>query len=188
MMYCIALAALLLASPLAGMAAATQPAVPARVMIVSIDGLRSHDRWRVDHGGAPAHDRIVRGLNLVRERRRLYAGLLAVIDLNGEPAFEEYWNSHHAIVEDDNVCICRSRYDLAERLGIAEITMFRRNSCWTRADVPLGRGGYGNQPEAARRSMRDCRADSAAVAAAVSGARKGSAGTTSSRWFGAPGR
>jgi len=40
MMYCIALAALLLASPLAGMAAATQPAVPARVMIVSIDGLR----------------------------------------------------------------------------------------------------------------------------------------------------
>ena len=51
---------------------------------VSIDGGRAHNGWRVDHKGTPAHDKIVRGLNLVRERR-VFAGLLAVVDLNTEP-------------------------------------------------------------------------------------------------------
>lgn len=52
---------------------------------VSIDGQRSHNLWRVDHRGSPAHDRIVSGLNLVRGHRRLYSGLLTVIDLSFEP-------------------------------------------------------------------------------------------------------
>jgi SAM-dependent methyltransferase len=60
-----------------------------------------------------------------------------LFDLNGESAFKQYWNDHHAIVEDDNVCICRSRYDPAERLATAEITMFRRDRAWKRADVTL---------------------------------------------------
>jgi SAM-dependent methyltransferase len=69
--------------------------------------------------------------------RSLRPGGAFLFDLNGEAAFQKYWNSHHAIVEDDNVCVCRSRYDSAERLGIADITMFRHNSYWTRADVTL---------------------------------------------------
>ena len=52
---------------------------------VSIDGGRHHNRWRVNHGEKPAYDRIVEGLNLVLQRRRFFAGLQAVIDLNNEP-------------------------------------------------------------------------------------------------------
>lgn len=52
---------------------------------VSIDGGYAHNRWRVDHGGRPAYDAIVSGLNLVRRCPRLFAGLLAVVDLDTEP-------------------------------------------------------------------------------------------------------
>lgn len=69
--------------------------------------------------------------------RALRPGGVFLFDLNGEAAFEKYWNAHHGIVEDDNVCICRARYDGAQRLGTADITMFRRNASWTRSDVTL---------------------------------------------------
>lgn len=52
---------------------------------VSIDGDIEHNRWRVDHSGKQAHDKIVRGLELVRKRKRMFAGLLAVVDLSSEP-------------------------------------------------------------------------------------------------------
>src|SRR5204863_337763 len=67
----------------------------------------------------------------------LRRGGVFLFDLNGEQAFEQYWNSHHAIVEDDNVCICRSSYDSVDRLGTVQLTMFRRDSTWTRSDVSL---------------------------------------------------
>jgi len=69
--------------------------------------------------------------------RSLCPGGLCLFDLNGEPAFERYWNSHHAIVEEDNVCICRSQYDTAGRLGTVAITMCRHDPEWTRWDATL---------------------------------------------------
>jgi sulfatase maturation enzyme AslB (radical SAM superfamily) len=52
---------------------------------VSIDGGRDHNRWRVGHGGAPAYDRIIKGLDLLRQRRRIFSGLQAVVDLSNNP-------------------------------------------------------------------------------------------------------
>jgi uncharacterized protein len=52
---------------------------------VSIDGPREiHDRCRVDHGGRGSHDRVVRGLGLLRDGD-LDWGLLCVIPLGADP-------------------------------------------------------------------------------------------------------
>jgi SAM-dependent methyltransferase len=70
-------------------------------------------------------------------RQALLPGGIFLFDLHGETAFERYWNSHHAIVESDNVCICRSRYDRTLRLGTVDLTLFRLLSQWTRSDVTI---------------------------------------------------
>ena len=49
---------------------------------VSIDGSKRNNRYRIDHRGVEAYERIVKGLNLIRERKNLYSGLLCVVDLD----------------------------------------------------------------------------------------------------------
>jgi len=56
---------------------------------VSIDGPKHiHDRGRVGHDGQGTYDRVLEGINKLREHRNsafLFSGLLAVIDLKSDP-------------------------------------------------------------------------------------------------------
>lgn len=60
-----------------------------------------------------------------------------LFDLNGDDAFLTYWNETNAIVEDDQVCVMRSEYDEESRVGTCNITTFRQNGAWTRADFTV---------------------------------------------------
>lgn len=53
---------------------------------LSLDGGRRQNRYRIGHDGKPAFDKIINGLNLLKERKRIFSGLLCVIDLNSNPA------------------------------------------------------------------------------------------------------
>ncbi|MFD0315591.1 radical SAM protein [Streptomyces flavalbus] len=53
---------------------------------VSLDGPpRANDRHRLTHAGRSSADSAVRGIELLRSRPRLFAGLLAVVDLANDP-------------------------------------------------------------------------------------------------------
>ena len=56
---------------------------------ISLDGPRAvNDRHRLDHAGSSSHDAVVNAIELIRSKpewRRLYGGLLAVIDLRNDP-------------------------------------------------------------------------------------------------------
>jgi SAM-dependent methyltransferase len=60
-----------------------------------------------------------------------------LFDLNMEEGFRERWRGSHGIVEEDHVCVVRTRYDAAARRGEAAITLFRREDEWSRRDLVL---------------------------------------------------
>ena len=52
---------------------------------VSIDGGEFQNKSRIFHTGEEAHKKIIKGLELIKKRKRLWSGILAVIDLNNDP-------------------------------------------------------------------------------------------------------
>lgn len=69
--------------------------------------------------------------------KHLKAGAPFLFDLNGEDAFDRYWNDTNAIVETDMVCVLRSEYTADSRLARCQITLFQQTNSWERNDFIL---------------------------------------------------
>ena len=70
--------------------------------------------------------------------RALEDGGLFLFDLNVEEGYRERWRGSFGIVEDDYVCVVRSRFDPEEGVAKASITIFRPNdSSWGRTELEL---------------------------------------------------
>lgn len=67
----------------------------------------------------------------------LRKGGLFVFDLNMLESFETMWRGDMADVQDNAVAVTRGRYDPDQRLGRAEVTMFRLDGGWQRSDVTV---------------------------------------------------
>jgi SAM-dependent methyltransferase len=83
-------------------------------------------------------------LNL-RELAAVFANVYAVLlpggfflfDLITEKGLLETWNGYFNVVEDDHVYINRNSYNLEERTGKFEATIFRLENAWKRSDIVL---------------------------------------------------
>ncbi len=61
-----------------------------------------------------------------------------LFDLNGEEAFDLYWNTTDAVVADDRVCVLRMEYDSETRQATCNATQFEGGPPnWTRTDFTL---------------------------------------------------
>ncbi len=68
----------------------------------------------------------------------LVGGGLFVFDMNMQESFETLWQGTFATVEPEHVSVTRGSYSPEERLGRAQITMFRlENGAWQRSDVAV---------------------------------------------------
>jgi SAM-dependent methyltransferase len=72
-------------------------------------------------------------------RHALVPGGLFVFDLNMVEAFETLWRGSFSSVEDGAVGITNGSYDAAEKIGRAQVTLFRAESgdLWRRSDVTV---------------------------------------------------
>ncbi|HEX8707061.1 MAG TPA: class I SAM-dependent methyltransferase [Pyrinomonadaceae bacterium] len=78
--------------------------------------------------------------------RALVPGGFFLFDMNMEKAFLEYWAEYFAVVEEDDVCILRGRYDREARTGTYEITMFcRTEDQWRRSDALITERCYSSK-------------------------------------------
>ncbi|HEX8985598.1 MAG TPA: class I SAM-dependent methyltransferase, partial [Bryobacteraceae bacterium] len=81
------------------------------------------------------------GLDSVFENvaRALAPGGLFVFDLNMQEAFESLWRGSFSSVEDEAVGITSGSYDAAEKIGSAQVTLFRKEGAgvWRRDDVTV---------------------------------------------------
>ena len=75
-------------------------------------------------------------------RRALRGGASFLFDLNMEEGFRERWHGSFGIVEDDHVCVVRSRFLAQDAAGEFLATIFRNESGWTRSDVLLRQRCY----------------------------------------------
>jgi SAM-dependent methyltransferase len=65
-------------------------------------------------------------------------GGLFVFDMNMQESFETLWQGTFATVEPEHVSVTRGSYNADEKIGRAQITMFRQNEgAWTRSDVEV---------------------------------------------------
>ncbi len=67
----------------------------------------------------------------------LREGGLFLFDLNMAAGFRKDWHDEFSIVEEDNVCILRSRYNPDEKLARFMATIFYRDDGWQRSDLTL---------------------------------------------------
>jgi len=68
----------------------------------------------------------------------LLPGGLFLFDLNMEEGYRARWRGSFAIVQEDNVCIVRARYDADSKIGRNDITMFPlAERTWQRSDLAL---------------------------------------------------
>ncbi len=79
---------------------------------------------------------------LLKVFSNVYAGLqvngLFLFDLNMEEGYRERWRGSFGIVEDDYVCVVRSRFDPDAGVARASITIFRpKDGGWGRTDLEL---------------------------------------------------
>ena len=72
----------------------------------------------------------------------LEPGARFLFDLNMEAGYRERWQRSAAIVEDDHVCVMRSRFLQAEGVGEYLVTVFRRQPEWVRADITFRQRCY----------------------------------------------
>lgn len=72
-------------------------------------------------------------------RGALAPGGLFAFDLNMEAAFETLWRGSFSSMEETAVGVTTGSYDAAERLGRAQVTLFRPESgeLWRRSDVTV---------------------------------------------------
>ncbi len=78
--------------------------------------------------------------------RCLAAGAYFIFDLNRESVFEKYWNLHYIITEDDHVCASRANYRVDEKIARCDITMFRLDEAWRRADTVISQRCHAMEP------------------------------------------
>ncbi len=77
-------------------------------------------------------------------RAALVPGGFFCFDLNMRECFETLWRGSYASVEDDRVGVTRGSYEPVERLGRADVTLFRREGeLWRRSDVAVLERCYG---------------------------------------------
>lgn len=62
---------------------------------------------------------------------------LFVFDLNMRESFETIWHGAQATVENEYVAVTRGSYDPVEKIGRADITIFRFERGWQRSDVTV---------------------------------------------------
>lgn len=68
----------------------------------------------------------------------LVDGGLFMFDMNMQESFETLWQGTFATVEPEYVALTRGRYDAEEKIGRAQITMFRQHEgVWSRSDVEV---------------------------------------------------
>ncbi len=60
-----------------------------------------------------------------------------VFDVNTSGAYGDQWDESYSEVHPDHVFLLRGGFDQATRIGTTQITMFRLESTWTRADVEM---------------------------------------------------
>ncbi len=73
----------------------------------------------------------------------LEPGGLFVFDLNMQECFETLWRGTSASVTSDSAAITRGSYDPLERIGRAEVTIFRlEQGVWRREDVSVLEKAY----------------------------------------------
>jgi SAM-dependent methyltransferase len=60
-----------------------------------------------------------------------------VFDINTGEAYGDQWNDAACEVQPDHAFFLRGGFDPQSRIGRTEITMFRREKCWQRADVEM---------------------------------------------------
>jgi SAM-dependent methyltransferase len=65
-----------------------------------------------------------------------------MFDLNMEEGYQARWRGSFGIVEDDHVCVVRSRYRPEERRGEIDVTMFFPEAGWRRSDLTLTQRCY----------------------------------------------
>jgi SAM-dependent methyltransferase len=86
----------------------------------------------------------VAGLKLAfgRIRNHLKPGAPFLFDLNREEAYVLYWNQSDSIVEKESVCVMRSEFDEATKVGKYDVAAFERaggesSNEWRREDFTL---------------------------------------------------
>ena len=52
---------------------------------VSLDGDKDANKYRVDLQGKDTHERIIKGLDLIRNKAKIFSGILSVVNLNSDP-------------------------------------------------------------------------------------------------------
>lgn len=72
----------------------------------------------------------------------LRVGAPFLFDLNMEDGFRERWRRSLGIVEDDYVCVVRSRFLEQDAIGEFVATIFRHETEWIRSDVVLRQRCY----------------------------------------------
>jgi hypothetical protein len=84
------------------------------------------------------------GVSVLSQRRQVFCfaasrrpGGIFLFDLLTEEAHKTLWGKSSAIVEEDNVCNIRGRYQSEAKSARTEITMFRLEDQWTRSDVSV---------------------------------------------------
>lgn len=71
-------------------------------------------------------------------RRHLKPGSPFLFDLNDENAFDLYWNTVDALVEDDATCVLRMDYDNGSRRGTCRFTAYElKEEHWRRSDFTI---------------------------------------------------
>jgi SAM-dependent methyltransferase len=65
-----------------------------------------------------------------------------LFDLNMEEGFRACWRGTFGMVEDDHVCVARSRFLEQDAVGVFLATIFRHESGWIRSDVVLRQKCY----------------------------------------------
>ena len=72
----------------------------------------------------------------------LRKGGLFLFDMNMAAGFKKDWHDEFSIVEEDDVCIVRSRYNPDEKVALFMATIFYRNDGWQRSDLTLKQRCY----------------------------------------------
>jgi SAM-dependent methyltransferase len=75
--------------------------------------------------------------------RSLAPSGLFLFDMNMEKGFLLHWVDHFAIVEPEGVCVLKGNYDVEQRIGRYDITMFRQEGeMWRRTQTAISERCY----------------------------------------------
>jgi SAM-dependent methyltransferase len=75
----------------------------------------------------------------------LRVGGMFFFDLNMDEGYKARWHNSFSIVEDELVCVVRNSYRPEEKVGQANITIFRLEGDWRRSDLRLVQKCYSEE-------------------------------------------